>query len=136
MEWTDGRDFYGKYNANNNPEAFASWNTFGRTINGLAELRRKNLIDIEFLDEEMIVDIRNFWGKFGAFDKEMWEFGRPNWGGHFPFIKEVIDYDRRRRSWLYDEETGEAKLTQGQRERGIVWVQPEEIEPIRIKLYK
>jgi len=136
MMWTDREDFREKYSAINNPEAFASWNTFGRTIAGVAELRRKNLIDIDFLDEEMINDIRNFWGKFGALEKEAWEKGTPMWDCHFPFIKEVIDHDRRKRPWLYDEETGEFMLEQRHREQGVVWIQPEEIEQMRMKRHK
>ena len=136
MEWTDRDDFNEKYNPINNPEAFASWNTFGRMISGVAELRRKNLIDIDFLDEEMINDIRWFWVGFGSLEKEGWERGTPAWGNHFPFMKEVIDYDRRKRPWLYDEVTGEFKLPQRFRDQGAVWIQPEEIEQIRMKLYK
>jgi len=136
MEWTDLDDFREKYNTTNNPETFASWNTFGRTINGVAELKRKNLIDIDFLDEEMIIDILTWWGKFGQLEKERWEKGRPAWGGHFPFIKEIVDSDRRTRSWLYDEETGDLKIPPEYRERGIRWIKPEEIEQMRIKLYK
>ena len=136
MRWTDRDDFLDNYSAINNPEAYASWNTFGRTIAGVAELWRKNLVDIEFLDDEMITDIINFWGKFGPLEKEAWEKGRPMWSNHFPFIKEVIDYDRRKRPWRYHEETGEARLQQRHRDQGIIWIQPEEIEQIRKKLQR
>ena len=95
MEWTDLEDFWKKYNIRDTPEIMASWNTFGRSILGLAELRNKGLIDIIFLDGMMLSDIRRWWVYFGALEKEAWEKGQPNWWSVVPFVAEVIDYDRR-----------------------------------------
>jgi hypothetical protein len=57
MEWINRTDFHEKFNPSSDWEAQASWNSFGRSIEGLADLHRKNLIDIEFLDHEMLTDI-------------------------------------------------------------------------------
>ena len=124
MEWTDFDDFNEKYSGRSNPETFASWNTFGRMITGLAELRRKRLIDVEFLDIMMINDIMNWWAKCGSLEKESWEKGVPNWRSHFPFIKEVIEYDRRLRPFRYDENGDRMSLRPGR-----TWVRPEDMDP-------
>jgi hypothetical protein len=128
MEWTDLDDFIEKYNARNNPDIFASWNTFGRSILGLAELHRKGLIDIDFLDGMMLTDIVGWWNKFGALEKERWERGRPAWESHFPLIMEAIDWDRKRRPNRYDD-VGNFIVGPNQ-----TWVQPEEIMQLRREL--
>jgi hypothetical protein len=130
MEWTDLDDFREKYNRRNNSDIFASWNTFGRSILGLAELKRKGLIDISFLDGMMLTDILNWWAHFGSLEKEAWERGSPNWWSHFPFIMEVIEYDRKNRPEGYDE-NGVYRWP-----RGKPWVQPEEMMQLRQKLLK
>jgi hypothetical protein len=128
MEWTDLDDFREKYNARNNPDIFASFNTFGRSILGLAELKRKGLIDISFLDGMMLTDILHWWARFGSMEKEAWERGSPNWWSVVPFIMEVIEYDRKNRPEGYDE-NGVYKWL-----RGKPWVQPEEMMQLRQKL--
>ena len=130
MEWTDLDDFREKYNRRNNSDIFASWNTFGRQILGLAELKRKGLIDIGFLDGMMLTDILNWWTHFGSLEKEAWERGRPNWWSVVPFIMEVIVYDRKNRPEGYDE-NGTYRFL-----RGKPWVQPEEMMQLRQKLLK
>ena len=81
----------------------------------------------------MINDIRNWWLGFGRLELEHWRRGRPQWRSHFPFIKEVFDYDRKTRSWLYDDETGDPSHELRPHE---IWVPPEEIIQIRMKLYQ
>jgi len=130
MEWTDLDDFREKYNRRNNSDIFASWNTFGRSILGLAELKRKGLIDIGFLDGMMLTDILNWWVHFGSLEKEAWERGSPSWWSLFPFIMEVIEYDRKNRPEGYDENGAYKWL------RGKPWVQPEEMMQLRQKLLK
>jgi len=125
MEWTDLDDFREKYNWSNNPDIFASWNTFGRSILGLAELRRKGLIDIDFLDGMMLTDVRNWWRRFGPLEKEAWERESSNWWSHFPFIKEVVEHDRKLRPNLYDE-NGNCRVRPDQ-----TWVRPEEMMKLR-----
>ena len=125
MEWTDLDEFNEKYNRVNNPDIFASWNTFGRSILGLAELRRKGLIDVDFLGGMMLTDVRNWWAHFGSLEKEMWERGRPGWWSHFPFISEVIEYDRKRSPMVYDE-NGNYRVRPDQ-----TWVRPEEMMQLR-----
>ena len=138
MEWTDRDDFYNKYHPvwGSEKEKFASWNTFGRNICGLAELRMKRLIDVEFLDVEMVIDIVNWWSYFGRLELELWRREQPLWPGHFPFIKEVFESDMRRRPWMYDEMTGDLKIPPENRARGATWIQPEEIEQIRRELFR
>jgi hypothetical protein len=130
MEWTDLDDFREKYNRSNNSDIFASFNTFGRSILGLAELKRKGLIDISFLDGMMLTDILNWWAHFGSLEKEAWERRSPNWWSVVPFIMEVIEYDRKNRPEGYDE-NGIYKYL-----RGKPWVQPEEMMQLRQKLLK
>ena len=125
MEWADLDDFREKYNFGNNPDIFASWNTLGRSILGLAELMRKGLIDIDFLDGMMLTDVRNWWSHFGSLEKERWERGRPAWWSHFPFIMEAVEFDRKRSPMSYDE-NGNFRLRPSR-----TWVQPEEMMQLR-----
>ena len=128
MEWTDLDDFREKYNARNNPDIFASWNTFGRSISGLAELHRKGLIDVEFLDGMMLADIVHWWAKFSGLEKERWESGRPAWEGHFPLIMEAVELDRKLHPHRFDDD-GNFKVRPDQ-----TWVRPEEIMQLRQEL--
>jgi hypothetical protein len=133
MEFINLDDFQQKYNFENNPEIFASYNTFGRSILSLAELRKKGLIDIEFLDGMMLADVRNWWLRFGSSEKEAWERGRPRWWSHFPFILEVFEYDRIFSFKAYDE-NGDFR-TQFLRSNQT-WVRPEEMMQLREKILK
>ena len=121
------------------PEAchlFASWRTFDRTIGGLAELRRKNLIEIDFLDGMMIHDIYNWWWSFGLLVYESIEKGSLlSEGENVPFIKEVIDYDRIRRPWMYDKASGEPRET-ADPSIEHPWVKPEDVIELRDKFYQ
>jgi len=128
MEWTDLDDFRQKYNRKTNSDIFASWNTFGRTILGLAELKRKGLIDVDFLDGMMLADILNWWVRFGSLEKESWERGSPNWWSVVPFVMEIIEHDRKNRPKGYDEKGVYRWL------RGKPWVQPEEMMQLRRKI--
>jgi len=128
MEFTDLDDFTEKYSANNNPEVFASWNVFGRKILGLAELKRKGLIDIGFLDGMMFSDILNWWHRFGGLEKETWERGDENWWSHFPFIMEVVEYHRKLYPIDYDENGNRTAR------RGWTWVRPEEMMQLRARI--
>jgi len=128
MEWTDLDDFREKYNARSNPDIFASWNTFGRSILGLAELHRKGLIDIDFLDGMMLADIVHWWAKFSGLEKERWERGRPAWESHFPLIMEAVELDRKRYPYRYDD-NGNFIVRPDQ-----TWVPPEEIMQLRREL--
>jgi len=126
MEWTDVDDWREKYNWRNNREIYASYNTFGRSILGLAELRRKGLIDMDFLDGMMLTDIVNWWAHIGSLEKEKCERGRPSWPSHFPFIMEVVEYDMKRRPFSYDE-NGNFRV----RRPDETWVRPEEMMQLR-----
>lgn len=130
MQFTGFEDFREKYNPRNNPESFASWNTFGRSIGGLAELKRKGLIDIAFLDGMMMSDVMNWWIRFGALEKEAWERGDPNWWSHFPFIMEVVDYRRKQFPSGFDE-NGASKTAHS---RGQTWVNPEYMMQLRARI--
>ena len=120
MDWTNYDDFHQKYNPSNNADLYASWNTFGRSILALAELKRKKLIDLDFLDGMMLTDVMNWWAHFGSMEKERWERGRPGWGGSNPFVMEIIEYYRK--NPLFFDENGNYK-------DGInkPWVKPEEM---------
>jgi hypothetical protein len=128
MEWTDLDDFRKKYNPSNNSDTFASWNTYGRSILGLAELRRKGLIDLDFLDGMMLADVLGWWAHFGSLEKEAWQRRRPNWRRVVPFVLEVIEYHRKRYPELYDENGNFRNLV------GRPWVQPEEMRQLQIEL--
>jgi hypothetical protein len=130
MEWTDLDDFREKYNRRNNSDIFASWNTFGRTILGLAELKRKGLINMSFLDGMMLADILHWWTRFGSLEKESWERGSPNWWSVVPFIMEVIEYDRKNTPENYDENGVFRRL------RGKPWINPDEMRELRNQLIK
>jgi hypothetical protein len=128
MDWTDYDDFHKKYNSSNNADIYASWNTFGRSILGLADLKRKGLIDLNFLDGMMLTDTMNWWAYFGSMEKEMWEIGRPGRPDSLPFIMEVIEYYKKNRPFFFDE-NGNYKSRASK-----PWVKPEEMRPLMEKL--
>ncbi len=130
MDYTDLDDWNSKYSREKTPEQVSDVTTFGRSILSLAELKRKGLIDCDFLDGMMLIDILNWWLHFGRLEKERWERGIPAWYGHFPFIKEVIEYDRKNRPAGYDKE-GRYRFAGNK-----VWVQPEEIMELRERFIK
>jgi hypothetical protein len=127
MDWTNYDDFHQKYNPRNNADIYASWNAFGRSILGLAELKRKGLIDLNFLDGMMLTDIMNWWAYFGSMEKERWERGRLGWGGSVPFVMEVIEYYRK--DPLFFDEDGNYKSRTDK-----PWVKPEEMMPLMREL--
>jgi hypothetical protein len=128
MEWTDLDDFNKKYNASNNSDTFASYNTYGRTILGLAELKKKGLIDLDFLDGMMLADIIHWWAYFGSLEKEAWQRRKPNWRRVVPFVSEVIEYQRKRYPELYDENGNNRNVV------GRPWVQSEEMRKLQVEL--
>jgi hypothetical protein len=130
MEWTDLDDFNQKYNPRDTPDIFSSYNTYGRSILGLAELKRKGLIDLDFLDGMMLQDILSWWRRFGTLEKERWERGTPAWYSHFPFIMEVIEYDRKNRP------AGYYKDGKWRGSGNRTWVQPEVIMELREQVLK
>ena len=140
MKHKDHDDFIEQYYplSGSHPEAkhlFGSWVTFARTIGGLATLRRKNLIKIDFLDGAMINDIYNWWYTFGLLVSESIEKGTQLFGANVPFIKEVIDYDRIRRPWWYDKDSGEPR---GPIDPNLddTWVKLEDVIELMKKVYQ
>jgi hypothetical protein len=139
--WMCLDDFIEQYHPvfGSHPEAkhlFASWRTFDRTIGGLAELRRKKLIEIDFLDSMMIHDIYNWWWTFGQLVYESIEKrSLLSEGENVPFIKEVVDYDRMRRPWMFDNDTGEPREP-ADSSIELPWVKPEDVIEIRKKVYQ
>ena len=129
MDWTDLDDYTKKYNPNNNAEIYASMVTFGRSILGLAELKRKGLIDLEFLDGMMMNDTLNWWAYFGSMEKERWENGSPGWRSSVPFIMEVIEYHKKKTPFEFDENGNYKFITTGK-----PWVKPEEMKILQEKL--
>ena len=130
MEWTDLDDFSQKYNFRNNVDVYASQMTFGRSLLGLAELKRKGLIDLDFLDGMMTTDALNWWARFGALERERWKRGRPGWHSLVPFVMEVIEYSKIKRPWEFDE-NGDYKSSSA---RGQPWVKPEEMRQLMREL--
>ncbi len=129
MDWTDLDDFSKKYNVSNNVDVFASYNVFGRAILGLAELWKKGLIDLAFLDGMMTADTLRWWGHFGSLEKERWRRGLPGWENVVPFVMEVIDYHRKNSPWDWNEDGTWRRTTSSK-----PWVKPEEMRPLMEKL--
>jgi hypothetical protein len=129
MDWTDLDDYTKKYNPNNNVDLYASYNTFGRAILGLGELRKKRLIDIAFLDGMMMADTLRWWAHFGSLEKERWRRGLPGWENLVPFVMEVIEYHRKNSPWDFNED-GTWKRPASSKP----WVKPEEMRLLQEKL--
>ncbi len=56
QEWEDFDDFWEKYGAINNPEAWANWQSYAAFFHGIGVLLRKDLIDIDLV-EELLVNV-------------------------------------------------------------------------------
>jgi hypothetical protein len=108
----------------------------------LATLKRKNLIEIDFLDGMMINDIYNWWYMFGQVVYESIEKGTQLFGGYVPFIKEVIDNDRIRRPWMYDKDSRRPWMYDKDSGEPVdpiqqyPWVKPEDVIEFRKKFYQ
>lgn len=51
QEWTDFDDWWSKYGQDTNPDAWASWMSVAAYFDGVGVLLKKNLIDIDLVDE-------------------------------------------------------------------------------------
>jgi hypothetical protein len=80
LEYNDFHDFWDKYGRDNNPDYWAMWFSVAAFYNGIGVLVRRNMLDIELVEEllaniierswENMGDIILDWRKFIAADKE------------------------------------------------------------------
>jgi hypothetical protein len=63
-------DFWQKYGPLANPKAFARYDAVGSYFKGIGVLLKKNLIDLNLVDELMGTSIMKFWEKFESYIKE------------------------------------------------------------------
>jgi hypothetical protein len=97
-EWKDFDDFWHKYGPSANAEAFAKWDSVGTYFKGIGVLLKKNLVDLDLVDELMGTSIRKYWEKTSPIVKEI----RAQW----PHSLEGVEY-------LYNElQKREQKLQQ------------------------
>jgi hypothetical protein len=68
--YKDFDDFWQKYGPLANPKAFAKFDAVGCYFKGIGVLLKKNLIDLNLVDELMGTSIRRFWEKFESYIKE------------------------------------------------------------------
>jgi hypothetical protein len=68
--YKDFDDFWQKYGPLANPIAFARYDAVGSYFKGIGVLLKKNLIDLNLVDELMGTSIRRFWEKFEPYIKE------------------------------------------------------------------
>ncbi len=68
--YKDFDDFWQKYGPLANPKAFARYDAVGSYFKGIGVLLKKNLIDLNLVDELMGTSIRRFWEKFESYIKE------------------------------------------------------------------
>jgi hypothetical protein len=64
--WKDYDDFIQKYGTRMNPEAFAKFDSVGTYFKGIGVLLKKNLIDLDLVDELMGTAIRIYWEKISS----------------------------------------------------------------------
>ena len=69
-DWKGFDDFWHKYGPSTNAEAFARWDSVGSYFKGIGVLLKKNLIDLDLVDELMGTSIRKYWEKSSSFVKE------------------------------------------------------------------
>ena len=74
-EYRDFDDFCQKYGPSTNPEAFAKFDSVGNYFKGIGVLLKKQLIDLDLVDELMGTSIRKYWEKSRSFvieDRREW----------------------------------------------------------------
>lgn len=65
-EWENYEDWWSKYGADNNPQAFSDWNSIAGYCDGIGVLLKKKLIDISIVDELLANTIIPLWEKMGS----------------------------------------------------------------------
>ena len=64
-EWKDPNEFFEKYGQEVNPDAWALWEAKAAFFNGVGILLKKNLIDIELVDEFLTSSVNRHWNMLG-----------------------------------------------------------------------
>ena len=64
-EWKDPNEFFEKYGQEVNPDAWALWEAKTSFFNGIGILLKRNLIDIELLDELLTSSVNRHWNILG-----------------------------------------------------------------------
>jgi hypothetical protein len=64
-EFTDFKDFWGKYGVDVNPDAWSSWLAVAAYYNGIGVLVKKNLISIDLVEELLSNAIERQWWRLG-----------------------------------------------------------------------
>jgi hypothetical protein len=64
-EWKDPNEFFEKYSQYVNPDAWATWEAKASFFNGIGILLKRNLIDIELLDELLTSSVNRHWNMLG-----------------------------------------------------------------------
>jgi hypothetical protein len=64
-EWKDPNEFFEKYSQYVNPDAWALWEAKASFFNGIGILLKRNLIDIELLDELLTSSVNRHWNILG-----------------------------------------------------------------------
>jgi hypothetical protein len=64
-KWKDPHEFFEKYSQDVNPDAWALWEAKASFFNGIGILLKKNLIDIELLDELLTSSVFRHWNNLG-----------------------------------------------------------------------
>jgi len=61
LEYTDFDDFWQKYGGTSNREVYSKWQSIARLFNGIGVLVKKNMVDIELVEELLAVIIIVSW---------------------------------------------------------------------------
>ena len=64
-DWKSPHDFFEKYGQEVNPDAWALWEAKTAFFNGIGILLKKNLIDIDLLDELLTSSVNRHWNIMG-----------------------------------------------------------------------
>ena len=70
-DWKGFDDFWQKYGPSTNTEAFGKWDSVGTYFKGIGVLLKKELVDLDLVDELMGTSIRRYREKSRSFVKEV-----------------------------------------------------------------
>ena len=94
MEFDDWDDMMRKYNRETNYELLLSWFRVGMFFEGIGVLLKRNLIEIDMIDDMMGYSIKRTWEKMGPIEKETRErWNAPRTFDDFEYLyNELMEY--------------------------------------------
>ena len=91
-KWANYEDWWNKYGAENNPQAFSDWNSIAGYCDGIGVLLKKKFIDISMVDELLANTIIPLWEKMGPNIQQARANGKGNWQAPLPDLHSNFEY--------------------------------------------